>query len=133
MYLAAADPGCWVTTPHVAQAFGISLNHLQKSVQGLVRAGYVDALQGRTGGIRLAQPAVEIRIGSVVAALEGSGCLVDCERGPCPLSGLCVLKHALDEAEKGFIQTLNSYSLADVVAHQTGAALQNLIAMQTAR
>ena len=100
MYLAAAEPGAWVTTPNVAHAFGISLNHLQKSVQGLVRAGYVEALQGRAGGVRLAQPAAEIRIGGVVAALEGVGCLVDCGRGPCPLSGRCLLKRALDEAER---------------------------------
>jgi Rrf2 family nitric oxide-sensitive transcriptional repressor len=134
MYLAAAEPGGWSTTPKIARAFGISLHHLQKSVQGLVRAGYVEALQGRAGGVRLAKPAESIRIGGVVAALEGSGCLVDCGRGPCPLAGLCVLKHALDEAEKGFIQALDCYSLADVVAQQqTGAALRNLIAMRTAR
>jgi Rrf2 family nitric oxide-sensitive transcriptional repressor len=133
MYLAAAEPGAWVTTPSIAKAFGISLNHLQKSVQGLARAGYVEALQGRAGGVRLAKPAASIRIGGVVAALEGSGCLVDCARGPCPLSGLCVLKRALDEAERGFIRALDGYSLADVVANQTGAALRNLIAIQTAR
>jgi len=133
MYLAAAEPGAWVTTPNVAHAFGISLNHLQKSVQGLVRAGYVEALQGRAGGVRLAQPAAEIRIGGVVAALEGSGCLVDCGRGPCPLSGQCLLKRALDEAERGFIRALDGYSLADVVAQQTGAALQGLITIQTPR
>ena len=133
MYLAAAEPGAWVTTPNVAKAFDISLNHLQKSVQGLVRAGYVEALQGRAGGVRLARPAAEIRIGSVVAALEGSGCLVDCGRGPCPLSGLCLLKRALDEAERGFIRALDTYSLADVAANQTGAALRRLIAIQPAR
>jgi Rrf2 family nitric oxide-sensitive transcriptional repressor len=133
MYLAAAEPDAWVTTPNVAHAFGISLNHLQKSVQGLVRAGYVEALQGRAGGVRLAQPAAEIRIGGVVAALEGAGCLVDCGRGPCPLSGRCLLKRALDEAERGFIRALDGYSLADVVAHQTGVALQGLIAMPSAR
>jgi len=133
MYLAAAEPGAWVTTPNVAQAFDISLNHLQKSVQGLVRAGYVEALQGRAGGIRLARPAAEIRIGSVVAALEGAGCLVDCGRGPCPLSGKCLLKQALDEAERGFIRALDVYSLADVVTHQTAATLRTLIAKQTAR
>jgi Rrf2 family nitric oxide-sensitive transcriptional repressor len=133
MYLAASEPGAWVTTPNIAQAFDISLTHLQKSVQGLVRAGYVEALKGRAGGVRLARRPDAIRIGGVVAALEGSGCLVDCARGPCPLSGRCVLKRALDEAERGFIRALDGYSLADVVAHQTGAALRGLIAAQTGR
>ncbi len=133
MYLAASEPGAWVTTPNVAHAFGISLNHLQKSVQGLVRAGYVAAMQGRAGGIRLAKPAAAIRIGAVVAALEETGCLVDCGRGPCPLSGRCLLKRALDEAERGFIRSLDGYSLADMVAHPTGAALKTMISMEPVR
>ncbi len=127
MFLAAVEPGAWTTTPRVAQAFGISLNHLQKSVQGLVRAGYVEALQGRAGGVRLAKPPEEIRIGAVVAELEGAGCLVECGRGPCPLAGMCLLKVALDNAERGFIRELDRYTLADVVAHRTQTALRSLV------
>jgi len=132
MYLGAAEPGIWVTTRNVAAAFGISLNHLQKSVQGLVRAGYVEALQGRAGGVRLAKPAGEIRLGAVAAALEGTGCLVDCARGPCPLAGQCVLKRALDDAERAFIHELDRYTLADVITGKTGAALHRLVAGQAA-
>jgi Rrf2 family nitric oxide-sensitive transcriptional repressor len=130
MFLAAVEPGAWTTTPRVARAFGISLNHLQKSVQGLVRAGYVEALQGRAGGVRLAKQPEEIRIGTVVAELEGSGCLVECGRGPCPLAGMCILKVALDGAERGFIRELDRYTLADVVAHRTWIALRGLVAAQ---
>jgi Rrf2 family nitric oxide-sensitive transcriptional repressor len=128
MYLAATDRGAWIRTTDVASAFGISLNHLQKAVQGLVRAGYVEALQGRAGGVRLAKEPDAIRLGTVVAHLEGSGCLVDCERGPCPLSGKCILKLALDGAERVFINELNRFTLADVVARRTGGVLRELIA-----
>jgi Rrf2 family nitric oxide-sensitive transcriptional repressor len=123
MYLAAAEAGAWIRTAEVARAFDISHNHLQKAVGGLVRAGYVEALQGRTGGVRLSKEPAAIRLGAVVAVLEGSGCLVDCERGPCPLAGNCLLKGALDRAERTF-------TLADVVVRQTGAALRALIASQ---
>jgi len=71
-----------------------------------------------------------IRLGAVVAHLEGSGCLVDCLRGPCPLAGRCVLKGVLDGAERGFIAALDRYTLADVVAAPTGRALRGLIATQ---
>jgi len=131
MYLAAAERGAWIRTADVARAFDISLNHLQKAVGGLVRAGYVEALQGRTGGVRLAQEAASIRLGAVVALLEGSGCLVDCERGPCPLAGHCLLKGALDGAERTFIRELDRFTLADVVVRQTGVALRALIASQS--
>jgi Rrf2 family nitric oxide-sensitive transcriptional repressor len=128
MYLAAAKPGTWTRTPDVARAYGISLNHLQKAVQGLVRAGYVEALQGRAGGVRLAKEPDAIRLGAVVAHLEGSGCLVDCERGPCPLARKCILKGALDGAERVFIRELDRFTLADVVVRQTGSVLRELIA-----
>ncbi len=128
MYLAASERDAWIRTADVADAFGISLNHLQKAVQGLVRAGYLEALQGRSGGVRLAKNADAIRLGTVVAQLEGSGCLVDCERGPCPLAGACLLKSALDGAERAFIGELNRFTLADVIVRKTGGALRNLIA-----
>jgi Rrf2 family nitric oxide-sensitive transcriptional repressor len=118
----------WATTPAVARAFGISSHHLQKAVQGLVRGGYVEALQGRGGGVRLAMDPASIRLGAIVAELEGSGCLVDCRRGPCPLAGRCLLKSALDEAERSFIRELNRFTLADVVANQTKTALHKLLA-----
>jgi Rrf2 family nitric oxide-sensitive transcriptional repressor len=129
MYLAAIERGAWATTPDVARAFGISTHHLQKAVQGLVRAGHVEALQGRGGGVRLAKEPGSMHLGAIVAELEGSGCLVDCRRGPCPLAGRCLLKSALDEAERSFIRELNRFTLADVVANQTKSALYKLVAM----
>jgi Rrf2 family nitric oxide-sensitive transcriptional repressor len=132
MYLGTTEPGAWIRTSDVASAFGISLSHLQKAVQGLVRAGYVEALQGRAGGVRLAREADTIRIGTVVAHLEGSGCLVDCERGPCPLAGACVLKVALDGAERVFIRELDRFTLADVLVRKTGGVLRGMIAARGA-
>jgi len=130
MYLAAAEDGAWIPTAEVARAFGISLNHLHKAVAELARTGAIEALQGRAGGVRLAKKAASIRLGSVVEQLEGTGCLADCGRGPCPLAGRCILKTALDDAERGFIQALDRYTLADVVANPTGRVLKTLIAQR---
>jgi len=127
LYLAALEAGAWTTTPAVARAFGVSLHHLQKVARGLAGAGYIEARQGRTGGVRLARPPAEVRLGAVVAELEGLGCLVECGRGPCPLAGRCLLKIALDAAERGFIRELDRFTLADVLAGSTGAALRELI------
>ncbi len=132
MYLAAIERGAWATTPNVARAFGISLHHLQKAAQGLVRGGYIEALQGRGGGVRLAKDPASMRLGTIVAELEGSGCLVDCRRGPCPLAGRCLLKSALDDAERSFIRELDRFTLKDVVANQTQTALYKLVAASTA-
>lgn len=127
LYLGTVEGGGWTTTPAVARTFGVSLNHLQKVARGLTGAGYIEARQGRSGGVRLARPPAEVRLGAVVAELEGLGCLVECGRGPCPLAGRCLLKTALDAAERSFIRELDRFTLADVLAGPTGATLRDLI------
>jgi Rrf2 family nitric oxide-sensitive transcriptional repressor len=86
----------------------------------------VEARQGRSGGVRLARDAREIRLGRLVAALEGVGTVVDCRRDPCPLTGRCRLKWAFDAAEQAFFLELDRLTLADVAAGPTAVALRAL-------
>lgn len=68
---------------------------LAKILQNLVQAGLMESIRGPRGGFRLARPASEIRIGDVLAALEGPDALCGCVMGfpdcgdahPCPLHG----------------------------------------------
>ena len=57
----------------IARTYGMSHNHLTKVVHDLRRAGFVEAVQGRGGGIRLARPAREITLGDVVRHTESGG------------------------------------------------------------
>ena len=127
MYLAANNGRERVSTSHIAQRFRVSKFHLQKAVQGLRKQGYVDSASGRFGGLSLAVPASSIRIGSVVASLESMGHLVNCNKGPCPLDRACLLKLALDRAERAFFLELDQYSLADVVRGPTANVLDMLL------
>jgi Rrf2 family nitric oxide-sensitive transcriptional repressor len=129
MFLAAAPPKRRVNTREVATAYGISAHHLQKAALSLARLGYIESLPGRGGGIRLARDPGDIRLGALVAATEGAGCLVDCNRGPCPLAGKCLLKGILDRAERVFIEELNKVTLADVIARSTGVALGRMMSL----
>jgi len=127
MYLAANNGRERVSTSHIAQRFRVSKFHLQKAVQGLRKLGYVDSTSGRFGDLSLAVPASSIRIGSVVASLESMGHLVNCNKGPCPLDRACLLKLALDRAERAFFLELDQYSLADVVRGPTANVLDMLL------
>ena len=68
MALGQAD-GRIVSVEELAKTFAVSKNHLMKTAQALIAAGFVASVRGRSGGIKLAKPADEINIGDVVAKI----------------------------------------------------------------
>lgn len=115
LYL-GARPGRICSVAEISRAYGISQNHLVKVVQGLAKLGYVAASRGRTGGIRLARPADEIRVGQVIRETEDGFDLVDCQR--CVIASACGLTGVLDEALAAFMAVLDRYTLADLLARR---------------
>jgi Rrf2 family nitric oxide-sensitive transcriptional repressor len=57
----AANPGRLSTVAEIAGRFNVSQAHLMKVVHRLGRAGYVETLRGRSGGLRLAGDGSAIR------------------------------------------------------------------------
>jgi Rrf2 family transcriptional regulator, nitric oxide-sensitive transcriptional repressor len=115
MYLAAK--GQRATIADIAQLYGISANHIAKVVNQLARLGYVRSIRGIGGGIELARPPGELRLGEIVLALEGNMHLLDCvaTENICAIQSFCSLKSVLAEAERVQLEYLNSVTLADVV------------------
>src|SRR6185503_5456311 len=54
----------------LSERLQITQQNVFKIVNLLARAGLIEALRGRNGGVRLARPASAIRIGDVVRATE---------------------------------------------------------------
>ncbi|MBK4217673.1 Rrf2 family transcriptional regulator [Paracoccus caeni] len=98
----------------IAGAYGISQNHLMKVVNDLGHAGFVEAVRGRNGGIRLGRPADQITLGEIVRHTEGHEKLVDCDG--CLISPVCTLPRLLSEATEAFMRSLDRYRLSDLVA-----------------
>lgn len=115
IYAAAANES--VTITRVADAFGISKEHLRKVVHSLSQLGYLATAQGRYGGIRLALPPTQINIRTVLLQFENVK-IVECfdsAINTCPIDGMCGLKHALSLAQASFMDTLGQYHLSDFV------------------
>jgi Rrf2 family nitric oxide-sensitive transcriptional repressor len=117
MYL-GAKPDRLATIQEIATAYGISENHLMKVVHRLSQAGFVETVRGRGGGLRLERAAETIRIGDVVRALEEDFCIVECfgPNGVCRVTSVCRLKTALGQALGAFLESLDGWTLADLVA-----------------
>lgn len=116
MHLAAVD-GHLLTTKQIAQIHDAKYNHLAKVTQWLVREGYVVAVRGRAGGLRLARPLAQINVGAVLRDLESQDALVECLRadgGHCVLSPQCLLTSALRRAQEAFFASLDHLTLQDL-------------------
>jgi Rrf2 family nitric oxide-sensitive transcriptional repressor len=116
IYLGLRDDGR-VTIREISDAYGISRNHLMKVVSLLTRMGYLDARRGPGGGIALARPPQEIVIADVVRDMEDDLNLVECfcEEGSCIIKPMCKLKTALNQALAAYLDTLERYTLFDLL------------------
>ena len=105
-----------VTIEEIAASYRISRAHLMKVVNALTRAGYLTAVRGRSGGLRLARPADEIRLGEVVRSTEPDFPLVECfaTGNQCVITGCCRLPRLLNQALAAFLDTLDQHTLASI-------------------
>lgn len=113
----AVQPEGTATIQEIADHFGISRNHLMKVANYATRAGYVEGVRGRAGGLKLAKRPNEINVGKVLRATE-DWTVVECfdrSSNRCRIAGGCGLQAILKEATEAFWAVLDRYSLADVV------------------
>jgi Rrf2 family transcriptional regulator, nitric oxide-sensitive transcriptional repressor len=117
----AAEPARSLSTDELAKMLEVSRNHLQKVVQTLADGAFVLTTRGAKGGVRLARPAAEIRVGAVVRLFEGEQVVVECFRedgGQCTLLPMCRLKGMIGGAREMFFRHLDQFTLAQC-AHGT--------------
>ena len=112
-----AKNGQLATIAEIAGSFDISKTHLMKVVNKLGQQGYLETVRGKGGGIRLSRPPARIAIGEVVRETEDDLAVLGCLAGPgfCRIEGCCVLRGALRKATSAFLETLDGYTLADLL------------------
>jgi Rrf2 family nitric oxide-sensitive transcriptional repressor len=109
-----------VTIKEIAQSYDISKNHLMKVVQELNHKGYITAIRGKHGGLKLAKAPRDINIGEVIRSIEQGSQLVECfgENNVCVITPACQLKTILAQALEQFFLKLDEFTLADLVNEQ---------------
>jgi Rrf2 family nitric oxide-sensitive transcriptional repressor len=120
MYI-AIHPERRPTIGEIAQRYRISKNHLMKVVFDLGRAGYLENVRGRNGGLRLARDPRDIGLGDVVRTTEPDMALVPCfelSGSDCAILPECKLRMALQRATAAFLDVLDGYTLADLVSNR---------------
>ena len=131
MYAAVVPDGRLITIEETAEAYDISRAHLMKVANQLTRAGYLKATRGRSGGLTLAKRPDRIRLSEVLRATEPDFALVECMTADnrCMISPRCRLRGALNEALSAFLETLDGYTLADLIISPKDSAPPPLLAI----
>ncbi len=122
MLLGRQAPGRHMNVETLARELGgLSRNHLHKIVQDLSGLGILRTVRGAGGGVLLARPLAEVRLGALVRTLESDQALVECFRadgGRCVLEPGCRLRVMLRAARECFYRSLDQHTLADCAAGQ---------------
>jgi|TARA_R110000850_G_scaffold105703_1_gene216754 Rrf2 family nitric oxide-sensitive transcriptional repressor len=118
-----------VTIQEIADSYQISKNHLMKIVQELNVQGYVLAVRGKNGGLKLNQEPKDINVGKLVRLMEKDTNLVECfsEKNTCAITPHCQLKHVFSEALNAFYQTLETYTLEDLLGEKNVEGLISIL------
>lgn len=118
-----------VTIQEIADAYQISKNHLMKIVQELNVQGYVLAVRGKNGGLKLNQKPSDINIGRLVRLMEKDTNLVECfsSKNTCVITPHCQLKGIFSSALESFYQSLEHYTLADLLGKKESGSLLNIL------
>ena len=114
---AAAQKDRLITIEEASQVYNISRAHLMKVANALTKAGYLRAVRGRSGGLVLAKPPHEIKVGDVIRATEPDFVLVECfaSGSKCTITRYCQLRGILHEGLDAFNAVLDKYTLADLM------------------
>jgi Rrf2 family nitric oxide-sensitive transcriptional repressor len=113
--------GQLVTIRSISDSYGISRNHLMKVVSLLTRMGYLKAQRGPGGGIRLAGSPDQINLAEVIKDTEEDLVMVECfdEAGKCVITPACRLQHIIGQALNAYLETLQDYTLQDLLNPET--------------
>lgn len=118
-YLGVEQTERFIPIQDVATVYGVSRHYLLKVANDLARLGYIEAMRGRNGGVRLLVDPESVKLGELVREMEPDRGVLECVGRPssdCPIHRPCRLRPILGEAEAAFYDVLDRYTLADILS-----------------
>lgn len=107
-----------IKVAELSERLDITPQNVFKIVNMLARAGLIEAARGRHGGVRLARPASEIRIGDVVRATEVTHVEIEDAASTQKTGAARGVNRILDDALGAFIDVLDQHTIADMAKAQ---------------
>ncbi|WP_407926367.1 RrF2 family transcriptional regulator [Gehongia tenuis] len=101
----------------IAERQEISEPYLEQLMAALRKAGLLKSIRGAQGGYVLAADPAEITVGSVIRALEGATCMVECtdEDGRCAKADHCPARLVWQRIQASIDGVMDSMTLQDML------------------
>lgn len=117
----------------IAEDLDLTQQNVFKIVHLLRRAGFLEAVRGRYGGVRLKRDPAAIRIGDVVRATEVTNVAIEGESVPSRRGRRQPISRVLDDALEAFISVLDQHTLEEMARAPRGGAASERVASPPAR
>ncbi|MBW6464333.1 MAG: RrF2 family transcriptional regulator [Dethiobacteria bacterium] len=131
--LATLPTGKGTQSKVIAEKRKVPDKFLQKTIQILVRTGYVATKRGTMGGVKLAVTPESVTIADVITAIEGkvfiSPCL--CEGFFCGNKEKCQVTKILQRAQNALLDELSKETLADLVRNEGRDEVECLVDLES--
>lgn len=118
MLALARDPARVQSGKHLARSMDIPPRFVTQVMGDLVRAGLVEARNGRAGGYRLRPDPTEVSMLAVVEAVEGDARRRTCvlRSAHCSVDGVCDVHELFSAAQDALLERLAGASLGTVLS-----------------
>ena len=118
-HMAAQSSGTVVTAKEIAQVYGIPYELLAKVLQKLTREGLIESFHGVNGGYCLSKSPGEIRVSTIINAIDGTTpTIAQClSHGPdsCDIYPVCTIKTPLLKVQENIELAFYRMTLAEIV------------------
>jgi Rrf2 family protein len=120
LMLALRERGALVQVQTIAEQQNIPKRYLEQILNDLKNFGFVESKRGMTGGYRLAKPAEDINLATIIRHVEGALAPVSCvsekfyERCSCPDELRCPIRSVMKEIRDAVVQIAENVTLAEL-------------------
>ncbi|HEX9972759.1 MAG TPA: Rrf2 family transcriptional regulator [bacterium] len=117
LHIAKKNNGELTTARELSDKFDISLELMGKILQSLVKSRLIISVQGVKGGYYLAQLMNQIKIYSVITAIDGPIAMTDCiasgDPEICDRGKNCLIRKSMEGIQAKLVKLLDEISLND--------------------
>ena len=119
-YIAMSRLGQIFTTKEIAEKYNLSYELLAKVMQKLVKGKFLSSYQGVHGGYVLARNPRELKVSSIISAIEGKSniTIIQCEAespNTCVIHDTCTIKDPLVKLQATINRAFEGLSIMEMV------------------